>query len=294
MSLTMNPTLRAARRGIAALFSAAAIGLVTVSVAAAAVWTQASAAARDTFDVVSIRPVPGSQAATPCFGGFELTPGRITITGATVYRMVSLAYGMPCAAANLDLITGGPDWLKKDTFNIQATLPQGVPSYTFQQLQNNAAPALQTLLRSLLADRFQLAVHRAPKDTPIYNVYFVKAGKVTLSADQSHPSEAANPMASPLNVRRDAAAGTMLVSAKAIPMAALLNGGQGREGRFIVDKTGLTGLYDVEPSVIDVGLLPAGVSTWPEMMTYLGFRLESTRGPIDAIVIDRLERPTGN
>jgi uncharacterized protein (TIGR03435 family) len=285
--------LRIVGRG---LVSAAVLYASAGAVVVSAQTTQASASAgRSTFEVVSIHPVAGSPAATPCFGGFELTPGRVTITGATVYRMVSLAYGVPCAAANnLDLITGGPEWLKKDTFNIQATLPQGAPSYTFQQLQNDAAPELQALLRSLLADRFHLAVHRAPKDTPIYNVYFVKAGKVTLSADQTHPSEAANPMASPLNVRRDAAAGTMLVSAKAIPIAALLNGGQGREGRFIVDKTGLTGLYDVEPSVIDVGPLPAGVSTWPEMMTYLGFKLESTHGAVDAVAIDRLERPTEN
>jgi uncharacterized protein (TIGR03435 family) len=43
-----------------------------------------------------------------------------------------------------------------------------------------------------------------------------------------------------------------------------------------------------------IGNLPAGVSTWPQMMSYLGFKLESTHGPVDAIAIDRLERPTEN
>ena len=72
--------------------------------------------------------------------------------------------------------------------------------------------------------------------------------------------------------------------------------GQGREGRFVIDKTGLTGLYDVQPSVIDVGpaVFQAGFSAWPQMMSYLGFKLESTHGLVDSIVIDRLETPTEN
>ena len=101
-------------------------------------------------------------------------------------------------------------------------------------------------------------------------------------------------MASPLQVVNDPAAGIVRVQAKAIPIKVLMNGGQGRDGRFIVDKTGMTGLYDVQPSTIDVGPLPPGVSSWAQMMTYLGFKLESARGPVESIVIDRLERPTEN
>jgi uncharacterized protein (TIGR03435 family) len=182
--------------------------------------------------------------------------------------------------------------MQKQSFNIQATLAQGAPLYTFQQLQNDEAPRLQAMLRALLADRFQLILHREPKDTPVYNVYFVKPGRVTLSADQTKPSEPANPMAMPYAVRNDRAAGTVWVAAKAIPIKALLNGGQGREGRLIIDKTGLLGLYDIEPITIDVGPLPEGVSAWPEMMMNLGFKLESARAPAASIVIDRLERPT--
>ena len=257
---------------------------------------------RDTFEVASIRPVdpqrvPGAgvQTILPCSGGFELTPGRITITAATVYRLVAAAYGMYCpAATNLGLISGGPDWVQKETFSIQATLPQGTPSYTFQQLQNDDAPKLQAMLRNLLADRFHLVLHRTPKDTPIYNVYFVKEGRVKLSADQTKPSQPANPMASPLEVGNDPVAGTVRVRANAIPIRVLINGGQGREGRFVIDKTGLIGLYDIQPSIIDVGPLQPGVSSWPQIMGYLGFKLESTRGPVESIVIDRIEKPTEN
>jgi uncharacterized protein (TIGR03435 family) len=227
----------------------------------------------------------------------EQTAGRITIAAATVHRLVTLAYGMSCgAASNLELISGGPDWLRKEAFSIQATLPQGTPLYTFQQLQNGEAPRIQAMLRNLLADRFQLVLHRTPKDTPIFNVYFVKEGRVKLSADQTKPGQAPNPMASPLQVGNDPVAGIVRVRGDAVPIRTLIMVGQVREGRYVIDKTGLTGLYDVQPSVIDVGpgVFQAGFSAWPQMMSYLGFKLESTHGPVDSIVIDRLERPSEN
>ena len=268
--------------------------LIVVSLAGA---IAISAQTTENFEVASVHPVdrPGGPQFGPCNGGVELTPGRIAINAATVYRLVTLAYGVYCpAATNLELVSGGPDWMQKVMFDIQATLPPGSPLYTYQQLQNDDAPKLQAMLRNLLADRFHLTLHRSSKDTSIYNVYFVKEGRVKLSADQTKPSQAPNPMASPLQVANDPVAGVVRVRAEAIPIRVLINGGQGREGRFVVDKTGLVGLYDIEPSTIDVGPLAPGVSSWTQMMGYLGFRLEATRGPVETIVIDRLERPSEN
>ena len=100
----------------------------------------ASVSAQDTFEVVSVRPVdlqkvPGVlQTALPCSGAIEQTAGRITIAAATVHRLITLAYGFPCGAATtLEHISGGPDWLRKQGFSVQATLPSGTPLYTFQQ-----------------------------------------------------------------------------------------------------------------------------------------------------------------
>ena len=128
-------------------------------------------------------------------------------------------------------------------------------------------------------------------------MYFVKEGKVKLSADQTRPAQNPDdPIASPLQLGNDPAAGIVRVSGKAIPIGTVILEGSVREGRLVVDKTGLTGLYDVEPSVIDVGtpVFQSGFSAWPQVMSYLGFKLESTHGPVDSIVIDRLERPTEN
>lgn len=252
----------------------------------------------DHFGVAAIHPVDSKSLPTPvipCSGAVEMAANRVTVRAATVFRLLAAAYAISCpVATNLGLISGEPDWARKELFSLEATVPEGTPVYSFQQLLNGEAPRVQEMLRNLLNERFHLAVHLTPKDTPIFNIYFMKEGKIRPSADQTTPGQAPNPIASPLLVGNDPANGIVRVAGKGVPLRTLIMAGQLRENRMVVDKTGLTGLYDVEPSVIDVGPTQAGFSSWPMMMSYLGFRLESTHGPVDAIVVDRLEKPGEN
>lgn len=239
---------------------------------------------------------PGFAGIMPCSGGIDLKPGRIAITAATVFRLVAAAYGYPCGAAlDVKLIAGGPEWIQTDAFHIQATVPAGAPSYTLQQLQDNAAPVLQAMLRNLLADRFHLAVRRTTKEASIYNVSFVKEGRVKPSADQS-PTELSLVSGSRGNfdMALDRTAGIVRLVATAIPMSRLITPMQGRDGRMVIDRTGMTGVYDIAPTTIDVGPSGPGVSVWPQIMDALGFKLESVREPVEFLTIDRLERPTAN
>jgi uncharacterized protein (TIGR03435 family) len=263
------------------------------------------------FELASIRPVgqeelrsaaaQGFTGITPCSGGFELTPGRVRITAVTAFRLIAAAYGVPCGAAlDLKLISGGPDWVQpdwvqKDAFHIEAIMPAGAPNYTFQQSQNNEAPALQTMLRNLVADRFHLTVTTATKVLSTYNIYFAKEGKVKPSPDQT-PTELSLVSGSRGNfdMALDRTTGIVRLAARAIPISRLIAPMQGRDGRMVIDRTGMTGVYDIAPSTIDVGPSPPGASVWPEIMTALGFKVESSHGPVEFFTIDRLERPTEN
>ena len=268
--------------------------------------TASSNVAATSFEVASIRPVGPEELRTvaaqgfagimPCSGAFELTPGRIRITAATAFRLIAAAYGQPCGAAlDLKLISGGPEWLQKDAFHIQATLPVGTPDYTFPQLQNNEAPVLEEMLRNLLADRFAFSVTTATKEVSIYNIYFAKEGRIKPSADQT-PTELSLESGARGNfdMALDRTAGIARLAAKAIPMSRLITPMQGRDGRMVIDRTGMTGVYDIAPIAIDVGPSALGASVWPEIMRGLGFRVESARGPVEFLTIDRLERPTEN
>jgi uncharacterized protein (TIGR03435 family) len=63
---------------------------------------------------------------------------------------------------------------------------------------------------------------------------------------------------------------------------------------MVIDRTGMTGVYDIAPISMDVGPSAPGVSVWPEILTALGLKVESSRGPVEFLTIDRLERPTEN
>jgi uncharacterized protein (TIGR03435 family) len=70
--------------------------------------------------------------------------------------------------------------------------------------------------------------------------------------------------------------------------------------RPVVDRTGLTGFFDiqlelppVQPATTD-GALDPGVSVFTVLQEQLGLRVEEGRGPVEVLVVDRLERPTEN
>jgi uncharacterized protein (TIGR03435 family) len=79
-------------------------------------------------------------------------------------------------------------------------------------------------------------------------------------------------------------------------------------GRIVVDRTGLTGTFDIdlrwrpERPFIDPAQSAAATAfgdnseapLFTAIREQLGLKLEATRGPVDVLVIDRVERPTPN
>ena len=76
-------------------------------------------------------------------------------------------------------------------------------------------------------------------------------------------------------------------------------------GRPVVDETGLNGEFDLDVLFTPEGLQgalvgppPAAVADAPSLPTALqddlGLKLDSRRGPVDVLVVDRIERPTEN
>jgi uncharacterized protein (TIGR03435 family) len=256
---------------------------------------------------------PGGSA---CSGMVQLNPGRIVMSNVTLYRLMNLAYGKNCRASNeIDLINGVPDWGRSQAYDIQATIPAGSVVYSIQQLNNGDAPKLQSMLQNMLADRFSFALHHDTKEIPLYNLLLVKPGKIKLSEDQTAPEQNFGPVATggppplrdpnvPFSVPRggflftvNPTEGKVNIAAMAIPLSTLISIFQGQEGRLVIDKTGMKGLYDIPESTLDVGpfdLAPGAVSVWPEIMRQLGMKLEPARGPGEILVIDHVDKPSEN
>src|SRR4051812_14874334 len=129
-----------------------------------------------TFEVASIKARGDNASPFPVCGGqsgLQIDPGRLTATNTTLFAMITWAYGIRYSCfivSDEGLVSGGPKWVVTDRFDVQATIPAGVPGYTAQQLQDGGAPEIREMLRTLLEDRFQLVVHRGTKEVSVYEL----------------------------------------------------------------------------------------------------------------------------
>ena len=279
-------------------------GVVAPAIQAAAV----SAETRARFETISIRPAasgsPGGRGSgaggpprAPCAGvDLQVDPRRFSVRNIPLYGLITLAYGKKCEP-NLQHV-GGPPWVRTDGYDVEASIPTGSPGYSAKQLRDGLAPALELMLQAMLADRFQLVIGRDMQETPVYNLVVVTPGKLMPSADQN-PPERVIPAGPAVFTGPPPTSPTFELSGALLSDLIQLLRMLG--GRPVIDRTGLTGRFDVR---VDFPAL-AGVSG-PEAQTgmrdqlparlqdLLGLKLEPARVPMEVLVIERAERPSEN
>jgi uncharacterized protein (TIGR03435 family) len=181
------------------------------------------------------------------------------------------------------------------------------------------------MLQSLLGDRFRLKIHRDVKEQPVFALVADKGGVklpspkegvcVDSAADAATEWVGGGRMAAPGEVQP--AKGRCGFAVLGLgPGAAQMHGGKiampelARTlsmllGRSVIDKTGFTGLFDLQLDFVPDDTTPAmpppppgsytsGVSIAQALQQQLGLRLESARGPVQVIVVDQAERPSAN
>ncbi len=242
-----------------------------------------SATADPGFEVATIKPSdPGK-------------PGKvITVRGQNIVTMnttlddlISLAYDVHARQ-----IAGAPAWLESEKYDLE--VKPDVPG------QPNVAQ-LKIIVQKLLADRFQLKFHREKQELSVYAITVAKTG-ARLTKSQSDPNGLpglafgrGNPGTS-LNVRN-----ATLGEVAGVLQGSVLD-------KPVVDQTGLTYKYDFtvkftpeagqmagfgpQPPAVDSPDAPPDVFAAFEQQ--LGLRLSSAKAPADVLVIDRVEKPSGN
>jgi len=239
----------------------------------------------DAFEVATIKPVD------PASLGRYIrmqSVNRFYAKGFTLNALVAAAYSLSPRA-----ISGGAPWADSDRYDILASTPGDVQPNLDEQM---------AMLRKLLTDRFQLSFHRESRELPVFAITVAKAGS------KLKPS-AAPPGTLPelINVIYPEEKGGVHVmlparNATIVQFAAMMQ--RTVLDRPVVDQTGLSGTYDFDlewtPDENQFGgsLPQSPESTKPSlfiaMQEQLGLRLEATRGPVRALVIDRVERPSEN
>jgi uncharacterized protein (TIGR03435 family) len=214
---------------------------------------------------------------------------------------------------------GGPPWLASDFYELTA------------KADGNAHRAEMEgpMLRALLEERFKVKVHKESRDTPVYALTVAKSNSKLqpvkeggcLPYDTDHwldmraPVKSSDPEYCGTAMVTASDRGTMIVHYYGVTTAELA----GRMlvsyvDRPIIDKTGLTGRYDIRLEFV-MGDAPAGMvflngvpvtdlpkpsddSPGPSIFTalqeQLGLKLTPDRGPIEVLVIDQAEKPSDN
>jgi uncharacterized protein (TIGR03435 family) len=245
----------------------------------------------------------------------RMTPGGLEATNMPIGVLLRQAL----QKADYQII-GAPDWIARERYSIRAKGPAGIPP-----------SAAQVMLLNLLKDRFQLTTRLETRELPILHLVMARADgrpgpdlrptpvdcQATLAERQAAakrgeppppPTSFPDPNAPlPCGFGR-IGPGMAAFSGRAI--AQLLPTLSDLMGRPVIDKTGLTGLFEIalkyapEPgrNAGPFGPPPPGTpapvvdpdtpSLAAALQEQLGLKLESARGPVEVVVIDKLEKPT--
>lgn len=227
------------------------------------------------FDLAIIRPQASNDQS------FIVRPpekGRFEAAGNSAKLLLMIAYGVQESQ-----IVGGPGWLSTDKWDIEARTDDGAPHSVEESDQ---------MLQDLLADRFALRIHWETDQRPVYALTVSKNGSKLKPT--SHQRENVRLGGKSIIIQRGNVSGMIEALASAL-------------GRPVIDRTGLTGLYDYSLQWDDAPN-PAGVfaqddsgavgdehgSIFTAVQDQLGLQLKSQRAPVKVIVVDQIEKPSPN
>jgi len=291
--LTFARKLLLAAAGVAAVAAPILIGLLNASRVRAQSEPPGLA-----FEVASIKPSDPN--ANRVSLGF-MPGGGLNVIGGNLRMLISFAYDIPCGKNCNGRILGGPAWIDSATFDIIAKAPPSASPPVTDLTQVSAAQRkvindqVRARLRALLADRFQLAVRRETREMPVYELVVVKSGSKLKPSSRTDG-----------NSTSSGGRGQLICENVTIPH--FLVNLTGAAGRPVIDRTGLTGRYDftleyAPESLGGGGKGPgdssppadiSGPSIFTALQEQLGLKLETARGPVEVIVIERAEKPTEN
>lgn len=226
---------------------------------------------------------------------------------------------------SLGLLAGAPEWVKTEMWDLQASIPAGViaePSTpnlgglggliaSWKQL---ADPKLHQMLQTLLAERFKVVLRHEAREMP---VYLLKQGKdgpkfngrspgisffVGLSPEEERARMQSVPRGTPMwffgpeggiqqGGRRENGNSFVIMNAVEISMANFARDFSGKNGRHVINQTGLTGAYSFRFEYSEDGVARP---TFEKALEGVGLTLVESKAPLEVWVIDRAEKPSEN
>jgi uncharacterized protein (TIGR03435 family) len=260
------------------------------------------------YDIVSIKPAePG-----PMYAGKQIPLGIVysadgfDAKSMRLWGLITNAYGVQQLR-----VVGAPEWWNTERFNILAKVDPETADALQKLPPDQLKLVRQRMLQKILTERFGLTFHHETKEMPAFFMTIAKGGSKLQEYSPSHanPNDVTD-FEGNRATNRFVIQGGELVG-QSITMANFVAQLSFDLDTPIVDKTGLTGTYDFRfKYFIDYSAYaapPGGANAQPVMVQVdttgpfieaiqknLGLKLEQAKGPVDVIVIDHSERPSGN
>jgi uncharacterized protein (TIGR03435 family) len=245
------------------------------------------------YDVVSIKPYKDEPNATVRWMGSKESPDGLTLHNAPLTQLIALAY-----RTEHSKVTGAPDWMNKERYDMEAKMEPEVADALQKLSPEDQKLARQHMLRVLTRDYLKLAFHMETAQVPIYELVIGKNGpKLKTPADPNSPEQ---------GLRVSGSGVTTMWDGKSTKLSSMMGQLAYVMGRPVYDKTGLKENYDFtlkytpdRPASAGPGAdNPAPPDEAPPITIaieeQLGLKLVSTKGPMDSIVIDHVEKPGAN
>ena len=257
------------------------------------------------FETASVKP--NKSGAEERYIRMDPRGGSLTVVNVQLRELIRLAYQIQSFQ-----LEGGPDWMDSDRFDILAKPEREVP-------ETGGQDPLKMMLRTLLADRFKLVMHKETKELPIFELVLARRdGKLGPQLRPAAVDCAARAAAARAGAPPPASSGPpgpgscgttmnpVSVRGGGTTLAALASLLEGPAKRVVIDRTGLTGNWDLEviytpdqsqlpPGVeLPPSIDPKGPSLFTAIEEQLGLKLRPARGPVEVLTIDSVQQPTAN
>lgn len=234
------------------------------------------------FDVASVKPAKSPD------GPWRLSNTNDGLDGLNVplLYLIQSAYGV----FEKDRLLGVPSWASSENFDITAKMDPATVDALQKLSKEQRSAAILQMFQGLMADRFKLRVHHETRELPIYLLVVAKSGPKLQDAPPD-PTGEKHPLWD--GTMRG---GAMIMIAHQMPMQDLANRLTGPSGRKVLDKTGLAGKYEFTLQFnLDESQSDSSVpSLFTAIQEQLGLKFEPGKSTVDVIVVDHVERPSGN
>lgn len=238
------------------------------------------------FEVASVKPGDGNI-------DMRAYPTRLSST-CNLRQLITAAYSMEGWQ-----VTGGPAWLDSDLFDIEARSGEDLSGDQDRVLAlGGPVPRkMMLMLRTLLAERFNLRVHRETRQDKVYALVVAKdvpklqppkdtklsyvgtsRGKVTLSADG----------------RPDFSAAPVIVTGHNASMGQFALYLAGVMRRPVEDKTGIEGKYDFRIEYTPDNSSADAPAFSTALQADAGLKLNAAKGPVEFLVVEHADKPSPN